>query len=110
MRPAKLYVPQDLGELLDELIWMSLNSPKFEDKLGYFPGQNIGAVFEALNAGLAVNRPQLGEERYDRLAKLSEKIRACFEADPDNSNGEARRGKEMIYEMEDIISTVPKVT
>ena len=82
---------------------MLLKAPKFIDKTGHFPFQNVGYVFEKLNAGLSHNRLTLGEERYRELMRMSDGMRAYFEADPENKTGETRKGRDIIYEMEKIL-------
>ena len=106
MRPKKMYVPKDISELLDFAISMLLSAPKFIDKTGYFPYQNLDYVFRQLNEGLSVNRPKLGEERYHELMGMPDRMRALFEADPENTTGDTRKGRDIIYEMEDILKQV----
>jgi len=75
------YIPQTVGEVLDKLGFMMLASPTFVDRRGQFPGRNIDTVFFALNEGLKVIRAEIGDEKYDRLRRLSDQMRAHFEAD-----------------------------
>jgi hypothetical protein len=103
MKPAKLTIPRDIGELLEHLTWMLLKAPKFLDKTGYFPFQDVEQVFRELNEGLGNVRPTLGEERYRVLSHMSDQMRAYFEADPENKTGETRKGRDIIYEMEKIL-------
>ena len=105
MKP-KMHIAQNIQELLDLLISMLLSAPKFIDKTGYFPYQNLDYVFRELREGLAHNRPTLGEERYHELMRMSDRIRALFEADPEDKTGETRKGRDIIYEMEDIVKQV----
>lgn len=104
----KPYVPQDAGELLDYLSYMMLSSPTFKDETGYFPRENIDTAFFGLNEGLLVLRKKLGEENYAMLRALSEKMRALFEADPDDKTGETHAGRMLIHEMDDILTDVAK--
>jgi hypothetical protein len=106
MKPAKMYIPQNIQELLDFLGSMLLSAPKFLDKTGYLPFLNLDYVFRELNEGLSLNRPTLGEERFHELTRMSREIRALFEADPDDKTGETRKGRDIIYEMEDIVKQV----
>jgi len=85
---------------------MLLSAPKFIDKTGYFPYQNLDYVFRQLNEGLSVNRPKLGEERYHELMGMSDRMRALFEADPEDKTGETLKGCKIIHEMEDILKQV----
>jgi hypothetical protein len=82
---------------------MLLSAPKFTDKTGWLPFLNLDHVFQQLNEGLDHNRLTLGEERYRQLIGMSGQIRALFEADPENTTGETRKGRDIIYEMEDIV-------
>jgi len=102
------YIPQDGSELLDQLAYMMLKSPTFKDRTGYFPRQNIDTAFFALNEGLLTLRKTLGEERYATLKALSDKMRALFEADPEDKTGDARAGRMIIREMEDILKSAAR--
>ena len=102
------YIPQGVGELLDHLAYMMLYSPTFKDRTGYFPRQNIDTAFVALNEGLQVIRTKLGEERSATLRALSDKMRALFEADPEDKTGDAQTGREIIHEIEDILRSAAR--
>ena len=102
--PSKHYIPQSIGEIMDLLGFMMLKSPTFVDESGYFPGQNIETVFFSLNEGLKVVAKKLGEDRYAALASLSERMRAHFEADPEDKTDGAIKGRELIHEMEDLLT------
>lgn len=102
-RPYNPYVPQNAGEIMDHLITM-LSSPTFEDTTGYFPGRNIDTEFFALNEGLKLIRKKLGEERYETLVGLSDRVRAYFEADPKNNTGDAKAGRALMHDMHDLLS------
>jgi hypothetical protein len=99
----KIYIPKTKGEIWDYLGAMMLSSPTFVDKLGYFPDQNIESEFYALNEGLKAIRKQVGEENYQKLAELSARMRAHFEADPEDKTEDTIKGRECILEMEDIL-------
>ena len=103
MKPAKMHVPRNIRELLDLLNSYASPAPKFIDKTGYFPFQNLDYVFRQLAKGSATYRQTIGEERYHELMRMSDQMRALFEADPDNKTGETRKGRDIIYEMEDIL-------
>lgn len=102
------HIPQSVGELLDKLASMMLSAPSFKDKTGFFPQKNIETAFFALNEGLLAVRKKLGEERYATLRALSDKMRALFEADPDDKTGDTQAGREIIHEMEDILKSAAK--
>ncbi len=110
MKSPKIRVPQNVMEILEVLSSMLVTAPKFLDKTGYFPDHNIDSAFQQLNQGLSFNRPTLGEDRYHRLIAMSDQMRALYEADPENTNGETRKGRDMIYEMEDILNQVRRKT
>jgi hypothetical protein len=61
-----------------------------------------------LNEGLLVIRKELGEERYATLRAMSDKMRALFEADPEDKTGDTRAGHMLINEMDDILTDVAK--
>ncbi|THD48579.1 MAG: hypothetical protein E7774_02790 [Bradyrhizobium sp.] len=103
MNRAKMYIPQNISELLDLTTSMLLSAPRFLDKTGYRPFLNLDYVFEQLHAGLAQNRQRLGEERYGRLLEMSDQIRALFEADPDDKTGQTLQGCKVIHQMNDIL-------
>lgn len=104
--PYKPYVPEDIGELLDHLAHMLFAAPKFNTRL--LPRENIDTTFFSLNEGLLAVRKKLGEERYMALRAMSDKLRALFEADPEDKNGDTQAGREIIHEMDDILKNIAK--
>jgi hypothetical protein len=106
MRPAKMYVPQNVQDLPEFVVSMLSSAPKFIDKTGWLPFRNLDYVFRQLNEGLNCNRPTLGEERYHELMRMSDRMRALFEADPEDKTGETLKGCKIIHEMEDILKQV----
>jgi hypothetical protein len=102
------YIPQSIGELMDKLGSMMLGAPTFKDKTGYFPARNIDTTFFALNEGLLAVRKKFGEERYATLRALSDKMRALFEADPEDKTGDTQAGRKIIHEMEDILRSTAR--
>jgi hypothetical protein len=103
------YVPKSASEVMDELAGMMLRSPDFKDSTGYFPERNIDTEFFSLNEGLKNLRQRLGEERYNQLIAMSNRMRAHFEADPDNETDETIKGREIVIEMEDILMGCPEI-
>jgi hypothetical protein len=103
MRPANLYVPEGVGEIIDLLALVVLSSPTFVDKTGYFPYQNIDTVFYQLNEGLRLIRRKLGEERFLKLIEMSDRMRAHFEADPENKTDDTLKGRDIVYEMQGLL-------
>jgi hypothetical protein len=97
------YIPKDVNEIIEVLATMMLTSPKFKDLTGYFPQTNINTIFHELNEGLQLSRGKLGEARYLELKKMSDQMRAHFDADPEDETGESRKGRAIILEMMDIL-------
>ena len=85
-----------------------LAAPTFRDSSGYFPYRNVETQFQSLNEGLKTVRSDVGEEAYQKLAALSDRMRAHFEADPDETNGETAKGCMLVYEMQDILKASRK--
>ena len=106
MISMKMYVPQNIQELLELVVSMQLMAPKFIDKTGYFPYRNLDYVFRQLYEGLAQNQQTLGDDRYEELMRMSDRIRALFEADPEDNTGETSEGRKIINQMEDILLQV----
>ncbi len=106
MKPVRMHIAKNLQELLELLTSMLLSAPTFLDKTGYLPFLNIDYVFQQLREGLNRNRQTLGEERYHELVRMSDRMRALFEADPENKTGETRKGRDIIQEMEDVLKQV----
>ena len=102
-RQYKPYIPKGVSEIMDLLGMMMLSSPTFIDKTGYFPWQNIDNVFYELNEGLRLIRGKLGEGRYLKLIAMSDRMRAHFEADPENKTDDTIKGRDIIVEMEDLL-------
>ena len=98
-----MYVPKDIQELLEFVVSMLSSAPTFMDRTGYFPYQNLDYVFRQLHEGLNLNRQTLGEERYNELVRMSDQMRALFEADPEDKTGDTLKGCKIIHEMEDIL-------
>ena len=85
---------------------MLLGAPKFLDKTGYLPFENLEYVFRQLKEGLGNIRQTLGEEGYHQLLQMSDQMRALFEADPEDKTGDTLKGCKIIHEMEDILQQV----
>jgi hypothetical protein len=103
MLPYNPYVPQNISDLMDQLGWMLLNSTKFEDDTGYFPGRNLDTAFFSLNEGIKVIRKQIGDENYRTLVALSDQMRAHFEADPEDKTEDGIKGRNCIHQIEEIL-------
>jgi len=92
-----------MSEILDMLNGMMIISPRFEDLTGYFPGMNIDNTFCELNEGLRLMQPKLGEELYSKLREMSDRMRAHFEADPEDKTEDSLKGRAIILEMIDLL-------
>lgn len=90
---------------MDLLARIMLDSPKFDDESGYFPGRNIDTTFFELDEGLKGIRDNLTEECYNKLLLLSGQMRKHFEADPNNETNDTLKGRALIHEMEVLIGT-----
>ena len=97
------YVPQRIGELMDHLAMMMLSSPQFHDQTGLLPDASIDTVFAELNGGIEIIRKKVGEENYAKLLEISARMRAHFEADPEDKTEDGIKGRECIHEIEDIL-------
>lgn len=102
-RPYQPFIPQGVGEIRDYLGMMMLDSPTFVDKSGYFPSRNLEIAFHELNEGLGLIRGKLGEEQYLNLMGMSDRMRAHFEADPENKTDDTLKGRAIIREMEELL-------
>ncbi len=109
MRAHEPYVSQTIGELMDMLGFMMLGAPKFEDKSGYLPDMNLDNIFQGLFLSLDHLRQKLGEPRHDKLVEMTVRMRAHFEADPDDVTADGIAGRELILEMEKILTGKTKV-
>lgn len=102
------YVPRTIGELMDHLAMMMLTSPQFEDRTGYLTGRSIDTVFAELNGSLEIIRRKVGEENYAKLMDISARMRAHFEADPEDKTDDGIKGRECIHEMEDLLRSAAR--
>jgi hypothetical protein len=95
------YIPKTIDHLMSQLTFILMKSPTFEDP--EFPGRNVETAFFQLNKGLENVRAELGEARFRKLRALSDRVRAHFEADPEDANGQTRAGRQLVLEMEAIL-------
>jgi hypothetical protein len=99
----KIRILENIEEILDHLSSMLVSAPKFLDRTGYFPFQNIDTEFQQLSVGLDFNRLSLGDARYQDLKRMSDEMRSLFEADRDDKTGDTADGCKIILAMEDIL-------
>ena len=97
------YIPKGISEIWDFLGAMMLSAPTFKDRTGYFPEQDINTEFFALNEGLKTIRKKIGDDNYKALVTLSDRMRAHFEADPEDRTEDGIKGRNCIIEMETIL-------
>lgn len=102
-RPYSPYIPLESSEVMDHLASMMLSKPDFKDETGYFRDRTIVTVFYALNEGLKNIRKRMGEERYQALVEMSDKMRALFEANPVDDSDEVTAARLLILDMRDLI-------
>jgi hypothetical protein len=95
------YIPKTADELVDLLSLIFAKSPIFTDT--FFVHRTIDTVFSQLSEGLQNVRPKIGEERYNDLVALAHRMRSHFEADPEDTNGQAREGRKLVREMQAIL-------
>jgi hypothetical protein len=100
MRPYKPYIPQNISEIWDLLGSMMISSPLFVDTSGFFAEKSIETEFFKLKEGLGMVREKLGEERYGKLVDMANRMRAHFEADPEDKTDDSLAGRRLIQEME----------
>lgn len=99
----KPYIPQGIGEVIDQLGSMMLSSPKFKSRFPWEREENIDTNFFQLNEGLKTVRRQIGEETYAQLVALSDTMRAHFEADPEDKTEDGLKGRDCIEEMIELL-------
>lgn len=99
----RIYIPNSLSEIYDQLGSMILDAPRFVDETGVFPHRNIDSSFYQLNEGMRLVSAKFGEERYAALTDLAERAKALFAADPDDINGKTDEGRKLLFEIEDLI-------
>lgn len=97
------YFPKDLDSIYDFLGWMMLYAPEFRSDTFPASEQGVDITFFGLNQGLEQVRSQIGENTYLQLIVMSQQMRAHFEADPEDKNGECKKGRTLIEDMSDII-------
>lgn len=65
--------------------------------------QNIETEFLRLKEGSKVVRTQFGEERFAKLNAMADRMRAHFEADPGDVTDDSLAGRQLIYDMEEVL-------
>jgi hypothetical protein len=96
---------EDIGTFLG---WMVLAATTFADTSGYFPGQTIEKVFFGLNESFKRIRGKVGDEQYIQLEDMACRVRAHFEADPEDKTADTIIGRELIEDMRDLLKAAAK--
>jgi len=99
----KPYIAKGIWGVIDQLGWMMLSSPKFQLRFPWEREENIDTNFFQLNEGLKTIRRQVGEETYAQLVALSDRMRAHFEADPEDKTEDRLKGRDCIEEMIELL-------
>lgn len=99
----KPYIPQGISAVIDHLGSMMLSAPKFKSRLPWDFEENIDTNFFELNEGLKTVRRLVGEDTYTQLVALSDKMRAHFEADPEDKTDDGIKGRDCIEEMIELL-------
>ncbi len=100
------YIPETLSELMDFVVPMMGEAPKFQDDTGYFPGQNIDTEFYALVEGFARVRDKIGEDRYAKAIDIAARMKAIFLEAGDENDPKTMQGIYLIHELIDLIDEV----
>jgi len=95
------YIPQDVGELRDFLTSFMSAAPTFVDP--DFTWMTIDTQFLTLHDGLQVVRARIGEASYAKAIEISGRMRALFEADPEDKTGQAHEGCLLIWEIDKLL-------
>lgn len=98
------YVPATLSEIDDLLGSMILGAPTFKDRTGYFPNKNVDSEFLQLTDGLEVVRKKLGEDRYVKMIDIAARAKALFLDDQEDKNGKTDQGRDLLFELEDLLN------
>jgi hypothetical protein len=100
------YIPASLSEIYDLLGSMIGGAPTFVDQSGYFPERNIDTRFHQLVEGFDRVKAKLGEDRHASLIDLAARAKALFIQDPEDKNGKANEGRQLLFAIEDVLSAV----
>jgi hypothetical protein len=100
----KPYVPATLSEIWDLLASMILGAPKFDRFI--MGEEGLDAEFRTLVSGFDRVRTKLGEERYAKLIDLAARAKTLFAEDQEDTNGKTNEGRELLFDIEEIIQEV----
>jgi hypothetical protein len=98
------YVPASLSEIYDFLASMIFGAPRYDR---HWAGEQ-GLEYEFKKLALAFERVRnrLGDERYEKVMDLAHRAKALIAEDQDETNGKTNEGRELLFEIEDVIQEV----
>lgn len=97
------YIPETLSELMDQVVPMMGDAPKFADDSGYFPEQSIDTEFRALTEGFGNVRDKIGEDQYVKALDIAARMKTLFLEATDEDDPKTMQGILLIHELIDII-------
>jgi hypothetical protein len=97
------YIPETLSELMDQVVPMMGDAPKFTDDSGCFPERNIDTEFRALIEGFGNVRDKIGEDQYTKALDIAARMKALFLEATDEDDPKTMEGIVLIHELIDII-------
>lgn len=103
MNSYRPYVPETLSELMDQVVPMMGDAPKFQDDTGYFPRKSIDSEFYALVEGFGKVRDKIGEDKYAAAIDIAARMKAIFLEAADENDPKTMQGIYLIHELIDII-------
>jgi hypothetical protein len=103
----RIFIPENLGDVDDQLGSMMLDAPLFTHSPSRIR-HTLELAFLKLNEGLKRIRSDLGDELYERLARMSDQMKALFQADPEDKTGETAAGQRIIMQMQELIQARAK--
>lgn len=100
------YIPETLSEVMDHVVPMMGDAPKFKDETGYFPRQNIDTEFYALIEGFGKVRDKIGDDRYAKAIDIAARMKAIFLEAENENDPKTMQGIYLIHELMDLIDEV----
>jgi hypothetical protein len=105
----KIHIPETIGDVDDCLSGIFLHAPIFKGqslhlpRRRYLPPVDSQTTFYRVNEGLKRIRPDLGDELYATLVRMSDEVKALYEADPVDKIGATRAGEQIVGQMQDLL-------
>jgi hypothetical protein len=99
------FIPRDIYELRDMVGSTMIRAGPTRGKKSREETQDdINLVFHRFEKGMEIIRSEIGEAHYLQLNQMGAQVRAYFEADLDDTNGESRKAYPILHDMEDILT------